>query len=175
LLAPPRAHTRCEAGQSWRWDGVDFRVLHPRAEDYLRVDPKPNTLSCVLSVTDAQGRRVLLTGDLEAEQEARLARDEPGALRSDVLVVPHHGSKTSSSSVFLAAVSPRLALVQSGYRNRYGHPAPEVANRYAESGIRWVTTVECGAWLWLSADSVASGSCARNEAARYWHHRSVPE
>jgi len=168
LLAPPRAHSRCEAGQAWRWDGVDFRVLHPRAEDYLRVDPKPNTLSCVLSVTDAQGRRLLLTGDLEAEQEARLVRDEAGALRSDVLVVPHHGSKTSSSPAFLAAVSPRLALVQAGYRNRYGHPAPEVASRYAASGIRWVTTVECGAWSATSNEGPAA--CERQRSRRYWHH-----
>jgi competence protein ComEC len=168
LLAQARPHTRCEAGQAWRWDGVDFRVLHPRAEDYQRIDPKPNSVSCVLSVTDAQGQRVLLTGDLEAEQEARLAREEPGALRSDVLLVPHHGSKTSSSPVFLEAVSPRLALAQAGYRNRYGHPAPEVVNRYVERAIPWLTTVECGAWS--AASNEGPASCERQRSRRYWHH-----
>jgi competence protein ComEC len=89
-------------------------------------------------------------------------------LLSTVLVVPHHGSKTSSSPAFLAAVSPRLALVQTGYRNRYGHPAPEVANRYAARGIPWLTTVECGAWS--AASNEAPAGCERQRSRRYWHH-----
>jgi competence protein ComEC len=167
LLAGPRAQQRCEAGQAWVWDGVSFRVLHPRAEDYGRANPKPNTLSCVLSVTDAQGRRLLLTGDLEAEQEARLVRDDASALRSEVLLVPHHGSKTSSSPAFVEAVAPRVALVQAGYRNRFGHPAPEVLQRYAARGTRVLTTAACGAWV---AASDGSSACERQRSRRYWHH-----
>jgi competence protein ComEC len=167
LRARAAQHQRCEAGQSWRWDGVRFDVLHPQAEDYARSDAKPNTLSCVLAVTDNQGRRVLLTGDLETEQEARLVREQPAALKSDVLLVPHHGSKTSSSPAFLDAVAPRVALVQSGYRNRYGHPAPAVAARYAERGIAFIDTVGCGAW---SASGDSHGVCERERSRRYWHH-----
>ena len=167
LLASPRPHRRCEAGQSWRWDGVDFAVLHPTPADYARADAKPNTLSCVLSVTDAQGRRILLTGDLEAEQEQRLVRNLPDALRSEVLLVPHHGSKTSSTHALLDAVAPRIAVVQAGYRNRFGHPAAEVAARYAERGILLVGTPACGAW---SAASDGTMHCERVRARRYWHH-----
>ncbi len=171
LRAQAKQQQRCEAGQSWQWDGVRFDVLHPQAADYARSDAKPNTMSCVLAVTDAQGRRVLLTGDLEAEQEARLVREQPAALKSDVLLVPHHGSKTSSSPAFLDAVAPRVALVQSGYRNRYGHPAPTVAARYGERGIAFLDTVGCGAWS-APGDRTADGAgvCERERSRRYWHH-----
>jgi competence protein ComEC len=151
---------------------VDFAVLHPRAEDYARTDAKPNTLSCVLAVRDAHGRRLLLTGDLEAEQEARLVREQPDALRADVLLVPHHGSKTSSSAAFLDAVAPRVALVQAGYRNRFGHPAPEVLSRYAARGIALVSTVDCGAWT--SDGSPDPTGCQRAIAPHYWHSRAAP-
>lgn len=167
LRAGARPHARCEAGQSWQWDGVRFRVLHPRAEDHARPNAKPNTLSCVLSVTDAGGRRVLLTGDLEAEQEARLVRDEAGALRSEVLLVPHHGSRTSSSPAFVEVVAPNMALVQAGHRNRFGHPAPEVLKRYTERGTRLLTTSACGAWV---AASDGGSWCERRRSRRYWHH-----
>ena len=167
LRARATPHQRCEAGQSWQWDGVRFDVLHPQAADYARTDAKSNTMSCVLAVTDALGRRVLLTGDLEAEQEQRLVREQATALKSDVLLVPHHGSKTSSSPAFLDAVAPRVALVQAGYRNRYGHPAPAVAARYAERSIVFINTVGCGAWS-DQADSI--GTCERERSRRYWHH-----
>ena len=170
-------HTRCEAGQGWVWDGVRFEVLHPLAGDYLQAAPKPNTLSCVLRITDAKGRSVLLTGDLEAEQELRLVRSgDAMALRSQVLLVPHHGSKTSSTPAFIDAVAPKRAVVQAGYRNRFGHPAAPVVARYAERGIEVLRSDACGAWTWSSssADGVAGG-CERDRAARYWHHRTTSE
>ncbi len=165
-------HTRCEAGQHWVWDGVSFTVLHPRADDYRRQDPKPNTMSCVLRVADAQGRSLLLSGDIEAEQEQRLVQDRAAALASRVLVVPHHGSKTSSSAVFLDAVAPQVAVVQAGYRNRFGHPVPSVMARYAERGIAVQRTDACGAWVWPSDGGDLAGYCERDERARYWHHRA---
>ena len=171
LRASARGHRRCEAGQSWRWDGVRFEVLHPSADDYARTDAKPNTMSCVLAVTDAHGQRLLLTGDLEADQESRLVREQPGALKSAVLLVPHHGSKTSSSPAFLDAVAPRVALVQAGYRNRYGHPAPAVAARYAERNVLLLNTVGCGAWSTSSSGAADGiGICERQRSRRYWHH-----
>jgi competence protein ComEC len=173
LRASSREHRRCEAGQSWQWDGVRFDVLHPQPEDYARAGSKPNTMSCVLAVTDAQGQRLLLTGDLEAEQEARLVRDQPAALKSAVLLVPHHGSKTSSSSVFIDAVAPQTAVVQAGYRNRFGHPAPAVVARWREHGADPVRTDACGAWQWTSSEA-AAGRCERDAARRYWRHNFGP-
>ena len=163
--------TRCQAGQHWTWDGVSFTVLHPRAEDYERPGTKPNAMSCVLRVVDAQGRSLLLSGDIEAEQEQRLVQDHAAALASSVLVVPHHGSKTSSTTAVLDAVEPQVAEVQAGYRNRFGHPAPPVMARYAERGIAVLRTDACGAWTWQPADGQPPAHCERDHRARYWHHR----
>jgi len=164
-------HTRCEAGQHWQWDGVSFAVLHPLAEDYDRAGLKANAMSCVLRVTDAAGRSLLLTGDIEAEQEQRLVLGDATALRSTVLVVPHHGSKTSSSGGFLDAVAPQRAVLQAGYRNRYGHPAAPVLARYAEHGIGVIRSDACGAWSWNTDDADTAAHCERDAVARYWHHR----
>jgi competence protein ComEC len=164
-------HHRCEAGQRWSWDGVDFAVLHPLAADYERPGLKPNALSCVLQATDAAGHRVLLTGDIEAEQEQRLVRSDAAMLHSHVLVVPHHGSKTSSSAEFLDAAAPSVAVLQAGYRNRFGHPAPGVVGRYTERGIALLRSDTCGAWRWPPADGADAPPCERSASARYWHHR----
>ncbi len=170
LHAGPLPHARCEAGQSWRWDGVEFSVLHPPAADYASPGLKPNAMSCVLRAVDGAGTSLLLTGDLEAEQEARLVATLGPALKSDVLLVPHHGSRTSSSAAFLDAVAPRIALVQAGYRNRYGHPAPDVMSRYRERAITVARSTDCGAWPWRSAEAPGPASCLRATARRYWHH-----
>ena len=162
-----RPAQRCVAGQSWDWDGVSFEVLHPRAEDYAS-GAKSNALSCVLRISNGT-QAALLVGDLEQAQEARLvASGVP--LKSDLMLVPHHGSKTSSSAAFLDAVQPPLAVVQSGYRNRYGHPAAPVLVRYAERGIRVVDSPHCGALTWQSAQS-QDVQCHRVDALRYWNHR----
>jgi competence protein ComEC len=159
-------HAPCRAGERWTWDGVAFEILHP--PDPAAPGARPNALSCVLRVSDAAGASVLLTGDIEAAQEAALALADRDALASTVLMVPHHGSKTSSSAVFLDAVRPRLAFVQAAYRSRFGHPAPEVLARYAERDVRLHRSDHCGAWTW---DGSGSGRCARETGRRYWHHR----
>ena len=91
-------------------------------------------------------------------------------LKADLLLVPHHGSKTSSSAEFLDAVQPRIALIQAGYRNRFGHPAGPVLVRYQERHIRLIDSPRCGAATWQSAqpDQV---KCQRVLGLRYWHHR----
>ncbi len=166
LALAPRAQ-RCEAGQAWDWDGVTFEVLSPPAGAYAR-SLKSNAMSCVLRVR-AAGGSVLLTGDIEHEQEAALVANHGPALRSTVLVVAHHGSKTSSTAGFLAAVAPQTAVVQAGYRNRFGHPAPEVLARLGERGIHTLTSPGCGAWRWHSAQA-AAGTCEREATRRYWRH-----
>jgi competence protein ComEC len=159
--------TRCEAGQQWEWDGVRFEVLHPQAADYDAAR-RSNALSCVLRVSNG-AQTLLLAGDIEQAQEAQLlAAGAP--VKADVLLVPHHGSKTSSSPAFLEAVAPQLALVQAGYRNRFGHPAPPVLARYAERGVPVFDSARCGAAGWDSTLPQAV-RCQRVLARRYWHHR----
>lgn len=161
---------RCVAGQRWSWDGVTFEVLHPLAADPQLPGVRPNALSCVLRIGNGRAT-ALLAGDIEQPQEAALAaRSATGALRADVLLVPHHGSRTSSSPALLDAVRPRLALAQAGYRNRFGHPAPLVAEAYAARGIALVDSPHCGAAHW---SSLAPGQvrCERAARARYWRHR----
>ena len=166
LLLSLRASRRCAAGQRWDWDGVQFEVLHPLADDYS-MNRKTNAMSCVLRIGNGR-RTALLVGDIEQAQEARLVASSH--LQADVLLVPHHGSKTSSSAAFLDAVAPSLALVQSGYRNRFGHPAPEVLARYRERHIRLLDSPHCGAMSW-SSDRPEELQCQRELAARYWQHR----
>ncbi len=125
-------------------------------------------MSCVLRISNG-AHAVLLVGDIEQAQEARLVAQ--GALsRVDVLLVPHHGSKTSSSPPFLAAVQPSLALVQAGYRNRFGHPAAPVLERYRQLGVPVIDSPHCGAARWRS-DDPQRVTCQREAAPRYWHHR----
>ena len=160
----------CLAGDGWQWDGVRFDVLHPSAEQAATARSS-NAMSCVIRVS-TPAASVLLTGDIEAPREqALVAAGAP--LRSDVLVAPHHGSRTSSSAVFLDAVQPALVLVQSGYRNAFGHPAPVVLARYAERRLRVLASPACGAIHWRSTAPQAA-QCERDTARRYWHHQ-VPE
>jgi competence protein ComEC len=179
---------RCFAGQKWQWDGVDFAVLHPSAVDY-ESPQKSNAMSCVLRISTPH-QSALLVGDIEQAQEARLVEDHQtnanvaknvvfqndalnnGVLKSTVLLVPHHGSKTSSSAAFLDAVQPQLAIVQAGYRNRFGHPADAVLARYNERNIKVLDTAHCGALLWSSA-LPKEMRCQREFAKRYWQH-AVP-
>ena len=165
-LQAVRHATRCVAGQRWRWDGVDFEVLHPQADDYAVVT-KTNAMSCTLHISNGV-QSALLVGDIEQAQEARLV--SAGAVtKTTVLLVPHHGSKTSSSAVFLDAVQPQIALVQAGYRNRFGHPVASVVARYSKRGIRLIRSPQCGAATWQSLKP-AEISCQRQQGQRYWQH-----
>ncbi|KQV80812.1 competence protein ComEC [Massilia sp. Root351] len=137
-------HTRCQAGQAWTWDGVLFEVLHPAAASYGDAALKNNGRSCVLRIS-AAGSAMLLAGDIEAAQEAELLGRAPGRLAADVLLAPHHGSGTSSTPAFLAAVRPGYAIFQVGYRNRYHHPQAQVYRRYGSLAAHRLRTDESGA------------------------------
>ena len=171
---PPRQrlpdHRPCTAGQRWRWDAVDFEVLHPSGEPSPG-RARPNALSCVLRVRDAAGRSLLLTGDIEAAQEAQLVSRHGAALRSDVLLVPHHGSRTSSTPAFLEAVDPSVAVVQAAYRSRFGHPAPDVVARYHARGTVLARSDRCGAWIWPAGRPPQDARCEREQRRRFWHAR----
>jgi competence protein ComEC len=94
-------------------------------------------------------------------------------LRADLVLMPHHGSKTSSTAAWVQAVQPAVAIAQSGYRNRFGHPHPAGVQRYQAQGARTVTSAGCGAAQWRSW-APGAVQCERTLARRYWQH-AVPE
>lgn len=160
----PMPSEPCVAGQAWHWDEVDFRVLSPGRGG----TDQDNDSSCVLLVEGRAGR-VLLTGDISSRMEPQVAAALPPG-PAPVLLVPHHGSKTSSSTEFLAALKPPLALVSAGWRNRFGHPRPDVLKRYAAAGITVLNTAEEGAMaLDFPADARPRMQPGwRHAQARYW-------
>ena len=158
----------CYAGQSWTWDEVYFQILHPALASYGLPDIKDNDRSCVLRVTSRYGS-LLLTGDIERVSELELLNSSLQQLAADVLVVPHHGSKTSSSPEFIAAVHPALAIFTTGYRNRFGHPKKQVVERYQQQGSRIYRSDRDGALLLdFGSTSAISVRQWRQQARRYW-------
>ncbi|PPV05384.1 competence-related DNA-transformation transporter [Xanthomonas bromi] len=148
--APLDVNTRCRAGQQWEWDGVRFRFLHPSdGFPYLR-----NQSSCVLRV-ETQHASALLPGDIGELVERRLLRGHAADVRADLVIVPHHGSADGSHPGFIAATGARLALVSSGYGNRFGHPRAEVVQRWQAGGAEVLDTAQAGAIrVWLGADGL---------------------
>jgi competence protein ComEC len=159
----------CQAGDRWEWDGVQFDILHPPAGASL----DGNDASCVLRAQAANGMSVLLTGDIEQSGEAALLQSAREQLPADVLVAPHHGSATSSSRSFIAAVSPQLVIFPAGYRNRYRFPAAEVVRRYRQSGAQLFQSGHDGA-VSVSFSAHAEVPVVRSwraQATRFWHWR----
>lgn len=157
---------RCTAGQAWEWDGVRFRVLHPGGAGSPAGGRPGNNGSCVLHVAAADGS-LLLAGDIEAAAEAELLAAAGPTLGATVLVAPHHGSRSSSSPAFVAAVAPQAVVFSVGYRSRFGHPHPEVQARYGPA--RLLRTDLDGA---LTADLGRGGLVVareRERRRRYWH------
>lgn len=168
LAARPDA-IPCRAGQSWTWDGVRFSVLHPPIHHYALSGYGDNDRGCVIRV-EAGGHSALLAADIERLSEMNLA--ERGVLEpADVLVVPHHGSKTSSTLEFLTAVRPRLAVMPVGHRNRYGHPHAEVLARYRTMGVTVLRTDREGAVSVMLGKGASRVETARETERRYWHGR----
>ncbi len=161
-----RQFQACEAGQHWEWDGVLFEILHPHDQTLSGND---NGLSCVLKVT-ASGYSLLLTGDIEALQERQLLQEQSAeSMRATVMLMPHHGSQTSSSEPFLDAVKPQAALVQAGYLNRFHHPRPQVLKRYEERGVQiWRTDLQGAVRVYFSPLGWKIES-QRQREPRYWH------
>ena len=151
----------CVAGDEWEWDGVRFRILHPRADFAAR----GNDSSCVLKVeTDLSA--LLVTGDIERLGETALPQT---SLPADVVVVPHHGSATSSSPPFVAAVGARLAIVSAAHANRWGFPRAEVRERWESGGATVVVTGDSGAVTVELAPDGVGVSTQRELRHRYWH------
>ena len=158
---------RCLAGQRWTWDAVTFTLLHPLPAQYADPKTRTNDLSCVLRVDSAHGS-VLLTGDIEAVSELQLLGRDAVALKADVLVVPHHGSRTSSTPAFVAAVAPAVAVFTSGYRNRFGHPRADIVARY-RAAQRYRTDRDGALTFSFAAEGARLPRTERAWRRRYWH------
>ncbi len=130
-------HKACLAGQSWIWDGVKFSFLSP----YNLIPYMKNNSSCVLKI-EGTHTSILLTGDIEEPVEYRLSKTPD--INADVLLVPHHGSSTSSSIDFIQAVEPQIAINSSGQYNPFKHPAKEIVNRYSQLNIPFIDTQSSG-------------------------------
>ncbi len=146
---------QCMAGQAWQWDGVSFRVLNPAADKFtVRLSAKDDAIadqkakknndrSCVLLI-EGHGGRLLLTGDISMKAESQVITAlDPGTPL--VMLVPHHGSSSSSSASFITAIKPAFALVSAGWRNRFRHPRPDTLARYAAAHVAVFNTAEQGA------------------------------
>ncbi len=165
---------RCEAGDRWRWDGVTFEMLHPSAAIYTETGKrKENDRGCVLRVSTSAAS-ILLTADVEARGESEMLARNPAALHASVIVVPHHGSKTSSTPPFIDAVGPRIAIASVGYRNRFHHPAEAIVARYVSRGIEFHRTDHEGAIHIVLPEDAAKAITVEGYARisrRYWSER----
>lgn len=159
----PYQTTRCERGQNWKWDNVNFEILSP-----AKISEKDNDNSCVLKIETGQNA-ILLTGDIEAVAENWLVENMPQKLQAKVLVAPHHGSKTSSTFAFLNFIKPETVLISAGYQNQFHHPSKEVVARYVEIHAPALNTANDGALtVHLKPDDLKIESL-RAVAGKYWH------
>jgi competence protein ComEC len=165
LSAPWRQF--CEAGQKWSWDGVEFTVLHPDGATYTAT----NNRSCVLKV-EGEGGSVLIPGDIEQQVENRLLQHSRDKLAADILIAPHHGSKSSSGMSFIEAVSPRIVIFAAGYRNRYRFPNPQIVARFAMLGSKMYTSGNAGAIRILVHPQlgITAVESYRDSHRKYWNH-----
>lgn len=161
----------CVVGQSWQWDGVTFRMLHPTPYfPYLG-----NEASCVLRIETRHGA-ALLTGDIGHVIERALVHRASAELKADVVFVAHHGSAGSSEPAFVAATGARHALVSSGHGNRFGHPKPTVVARWREAGAQVHDTALGGALRVTFAAAGIGVETRRHAQPRLWDAvaRSTP-
>jgi len=129
---------QCQIGQKWTWDQVEFEIIYPQETD-INLSYKSNNRSCVLLVKSKDGLSLLLTGDIEKKIEKKLL-DLAKLKNIDIIVAPHHGSKSSSSKDFLNWLKPKIVVFSNGYLNRYSFPVAEVLQRYQQVGSQLYST-----------------------------------
>ncbi len=166
----------CKAGQTLQLGSLSLAAPSPPASLYAAAKASTSSRSCVVMAA-LGSHRVLLTGDVPARQEremVRAANDSAERLRVDLLVAPHHGSRSSSSEELIAATAPRWVSMQLGYRNHFGHPHPIVLARYRAYGVAIVRSDQSGAAQWRFApDGAVELERWRIDHARYWHNQPV--
>jgi competence protein ComEC len=155
----------CVAGQSWLWDGIRISVLQPSV-----LQPRAgNNASCVLEIRTGESR-ALLTGDIELAAEQRLVRRHQLS-PTQLVFVPHHGSRTSSHAAFIDQLQPQVALVSAGFGNRWGFPKDDVVQRWRSAGAEVVNTADNGAMSYrmCSQTGLQLQATHRLEKRRIWH------
>ncbi|MGA1676632.1 MAG: DNA internalization-related competence protein ComEC/Rec2 [Pseudomonadales bacterium] len=173
----PWALLPCHGG-AWVWDRVRFRLLtgkrvihapDSRLTQVPKIEPGSNDDSCILEISNGRAR-VLLPGDISVRVEALVQREVARPL--DLIVAPHHGSRSSSSRAFVRLTGARTVWFSAGQCNRYGHPHPDVVARYLNAGARVFVTANSGALTWSSVAPHRVHE-ARSNAA-YWRERISP-
>ncbi|ELY5826444.1 ComEC family protein [Cronobacter turicensis] len=132
-------HISCVKGAHWRWQGLRFTVHWPPAENQAQ----GNNRSCVVKVDDGE-HSVLLTGDIEAPAELAMLKKQWRHLRADILQVPHHGSRTSSTPTLLSVVNGKAALASASRYNAWRLPSVKVVKRYQKQRYQWFDTAHAG-------------------------------
>lgn len=158
----------CVDGDRWQWDGVQFEFLSPPSDARYRAKAHDNNRSCVLRI-GAGEHSVLLAADIEKKTENYLLQQHADQLAATLLVVPHHGSKTSSHPAWVAAVHPRYAVFTVGYRNRFGHPKPEIVERYRVQGSEVLRSDADGAIVLTLGAGQPALERWRLTHRRYWY------
>ncbi|GLT18245.1 hypothetical protein GCM10007938_20230 [Vibrio zhanjiangensis] len=132
--------TRCIAGQTLTWGALELEFIWPNQS----VPRAYNPHSCVVRVIQSDSKQsILLTGDIDAVVEWILVR-EPHKLSSDIIMVPHHGSRTSSISQFIKVVGPDVAIASTAKLGKWSFPNPSVVERYKKAGVAWLDTGSSG-------------------------------
>jgi competence protein ComEC len=157
----------CFRGLKWQWDDVDFSFLYP-TPDNLTLN---NDSSCVLRITRGS-QHILLTGDIEKYAENELVQNQLLNLPADILVAPHHGSKTSAQKSFIRGVAPQYVLYPIGYRNRYHFPHMTVVKAYEDLGVRQYDTVKSGAikFVLSQTEKLPPPNLYRVTHKHYWNN-----
>ncbi len=155
----------CNRGQNWTYDNIKFSILHPN-KSYRLTNKKRNNNSCVLKISNGK-YSILITADIEKNAEKYLIKTATKDLKADILLMPHHGSNTSSTYKFLMTVSPTIAINSSGYKNRFSHPSNKVLTRYKTLKIPIYDT-QCSGQITLNiADNIIISETRKNNK-NYW-------
>ncbi|MCW8866212.1 MAG: DNA internalization-related competence protein ComEC/Rec2 [Colwellia sp.] len=164
--AENKGENTCQQGKSFKWQGLQFEMLWPE-----KVISKENDDSCVIHITDGK-HSVLLTGDISTRVEAKLLAQYP-QLQVDVLLVPHHGSKTSSSDLFIKHLRPNLAVVSAGFLNRWQMPMADIVHRYQIHGIPLLNTAETGQIIVNFSQNGITQQTYRHQLWPFWFANSL--
>ncbi|MFT5134380.1 MAG: competence protein ComEC [Gammaproteobacteria bacterium] len=154
----------CLLGQSWIWDEISFEILHPAPNSEF----SGNDRSCVLKVSHGD-TAILFTGDIEAAAEKRILKRDIEKLSSNILLAPHHGSRSSSTRRFIRAVKPEYVLFAVGYGNRFGFPKQDIIERYQKASVNILDTARNGAIEMYLDGSGITVRTYRQYAQRFWN------
>ncbi|WP_231735744.1 DNA internalization-related competence protein ComEC/Rec2 [Vibrio sp. MEBiC08052] len=158
----------CTQGHSWQWQALRFDVLWP-PERVVKAD---NDASCTIRISDDAGHSILLTGDIEKSSEWQMLQQNL-PLGSDVVIVPHHGSYTSSSSLWVKRVGAELAIASLAGINMWHLPNAGVVKRYQQNGTQWLDTATSGQVRIIVSNKKREVNTMRSHAFSPWYRQTL--